>query len=152
VRRLRSKRGLSPLIATVVLISATIVGGMLVYNYFQKSFNSVTARSGALQVSATSEYLSDTSKLVHITLLNTYDQPVKIKSIVAVYQNGSVEEVSIISSSGTSRSASGLSVTIPSGGKYSVVAVVPNDAVAVYVTYTIGNSNTVLQSSPVKIY
>jgi flagellin-like protein len=143
MRRLRSKRALSPLIATVVLISATIVGGMLVYNYFQKSFNSVAAKSGALELTATSEYLNETHKLVHLEIYNTYGDPVQIVDIKGIDSKGNTYNVTVISGNSSGE--------IASGEKYSIIAVVPSSTTAIYVDYRIGNSQTILQSTPVKI-
>ncbi len=144
MRSRAKRRGLSPLIATVVLISATIVGGMLVYNYFQKSFNSLTAGSGALQITASSEYLNETSKLVHLDLYNMYDKPVTLIDVVAVKGDGSTVKVPIVSG-GASTSV------ISSGEKQSLIVIAPNDAVAIYAEYKVEGSNTILQSSPVRI-
>lgn len=139
-----SRRGLSPLIATVVLISATIVGGMLVYNYFQKSFSSVTARSGALEISATAEYLNQSSKLVHLVIYNTYNTPINITKIKGIESSGVSTTVNLIGSES-------IHILIPSGGKYSTILVVPNTTVAIYVNYKIVGSGNILQSNPVSL-
>ena len=140
----RSKRGLSPLIATVVLISATIVGGMLVYNYFQKSFNSVTARSGALEITASVNYLNESYKLVHLVIYNTYNSAVNITNVEGLSTSGSPVHLEVVS-------AEVGKIVIPAGGKYSIILIAPSSTAAVYVEYTISGSNAVLQSNPVSI-
>jgi len=137
------RRGLSPLVATVVLISATIIGGMLVYNYFQKSVNVIASKSGSLQLSVDYSYLNSTHKLVYIEVYNAYADKVILKSVKVIHPDGSVTTAAILENR--------VNQPLAPNTKYSIVAVVPNDVTAVYLTYTIGDSNVELTTSPVRL-
>ncbi|MEB3816801.1 MAG: hypothetical protein LRS46_02510 [Desulfurococcales archaeon] len=131
------RKALSPLVSTIVLISAAIVGGVIVYNYFQNSVHTIAASSGTLEVSANSYYLNATSKLVYIDVFNSYSKEVTIKSVKAVLVNGTIKEVSVTSK------------TIAPGAKASIVVTLPANTKAVYVEYVYNNQN--LESNPVTI-
>ncbi|GAB6147571.1 archaellin/type IV pilin N-terminal domain-containing protein [Stetteria hydrogenophila] len=123
-----SRRGLSSLIATVVLISATIVGGLAVYNYFQKSMDTVAATSATLALSVRSEYLNADTRLVFIEATNLYDVPVNITSVYVVDGNGGHVQV-------PAGSVRGAPVTVEPGAKATIIAAVPSSATAVYLVY-----------------
>jgi len=120
----RARKGLSPLVASVVLISAAILGGVFVYNYFQKSVNTVVGGSGTVQLTADYDYLNATHVIVHIEILNSHQSPVKITDIKGVDATGSIVAIK-----------QGLNVNLEPGGKYSTVAIVPSGVKAVFVTY-----------------
>ena len=134
----RNKRALSPLVASVVLISAAILGGVLVYNYFQKSVTTVVGSSGTLQLSLDYDYLNATHLIVHLEALNSYQEPVTITKIVGVTSTGARIDI-----------ATGLNAQVEPGSKYSTVLVVKSDVKAIYVVYNIGDKT--LESTPVTI-
>ena len=131
------RRALSPLVSTIVLISAAIIGGIIVYTYFQNSVNTIAASSGSLQVSAESLYINSTSKLVHLSIVSTYQKPVTIKSVVLVLDNGS------------STAITPQSTTVAPGSKASLIVTAPADARLVYIKY--GYNNHELETNPVSI-
>ncbi|MEB2835995.1 MAG: hypothetical protein GSR80_001204 [Desulfurococcales archaeon] len=137
MERRSTRRALSPLVSTIVLISAAIIGGIIVYNYFQNSVNTIAASSGSLQVSAESLYINSTSKLVHISVVSTYQKPVTIRSVVLVLDNGSTVAVTP------------QSTTVAPGSKASLVITAPADAKLVYVRYEYNNHK--LETNPVSI-
>ncbi len=139
----RSRRGLSPLIAAVVLISATIVGGMLVYQYFQNTMNKAQTMAEGIAVTASTLPLSSNTTLVHITVMNNYNQPVTIESASGILANASTIAL-------TPASGQKLPVTIPAGGKTTLIFVVNNTVPAAVVVHYEVNGQT-YQSDPVQV-
>ncbi len=137
----RARRGLSPLVATVVLISATILGGMLIYNYFQASVDKMQGLGEKLMVDASTVHLTGNTRLVHIEVLNSYDIDARIDSINGIYSNGTSIQLTTQET---------LPIQVLPGDKASINAVVTNpDIVAVSVTYTIDGKT--LTTEPEKI-
>ena len=135
----RNKRALSPLVASVVLISAAILGGVLVYNYFQKSVTTVVGSSGTLQLSLDYDYLDATRLIVHLEALNSYQEPITITGIMGVKNDGTRVNLT----------TGGLNIQVEPGSKYSTVLVIPSDIKAIYVIYNIEGKT--LESTPVTI-
>ena len=129
----RARRGLSPLIAAVVLISATIVGGMLVYQYFQNTMNKAKNLAESVSVTGDIMPLGDNTSLVTVTVVNNYDVPVKIVGAIAIYPDGSTS---------TLRPANGtqLPATVEPGGKTSLLFTGDGSPRAVSVKYEVEGS------------
>lgn len=133
----RRLRGLSPLVATIVLIAMTVVGGVLVYNYFQRSATNIIATGETLVASANSIYLGNNTLLVHVEVTNAYDRPVSIRGISYVDATGSINRASTVN------------VVVQPGDKATFTVIVPSSAKAIIVDYSIDGN--LLQSSPVKL-
>jgi flagellin-like protein len=138
-----ARRGLSPLIATVVLISATVVGGLLVYNYFQRSMDTVAATSATLALSVRSEYLTGTTKLVYIEATNLHDVPVNVTAVWVVDQNGGHTQLA-------PTDVKGIPAVIEPGAKATIIAKVPSTAASVYLEYQAGGQTLYTQPEPVR--
>jgi hypothetical protein len=136
-RRASRRRALSPLVSSVVLISAAVIGGVIVYNYFQSNINSIAAATGSLQVSADYTYINSTTKMVYLEVLNTYRKPVTLTGVKVVFTNGSIQNVNIEET------------TVDSGSKGSVIVSVPSEARILYLVYTIDGRT--MYSNPIKV-
>jgi flagellin-like protein len=135
------RRGLSPLIATVVLISATIVGGVLIYNYFQESVAQLRQLGENVVVSVNSVFLNETSRMVYIKVTNAFAQPVTITGVKAFKGDGSTSLVGLQAPQ-----------RIEPGGVASLTIVLDETAartVAVSVVYQVDGET--LESEPVKL-
>ena len=140
--RQAARRGLSPLIAAVVLISATIVGGMLVYQYFQNTMHRAQAMSEGIAVTANAIPLSGNTSLVSVTVLNNYDTPIQVTGAIAVYPDGTTRQLQ--PANGTS-----LPVAIPAGAKTSLLFTSTGTPAAVTIKYSVnGQAHT---SEPARI-
>ena len=143
MRRLRTRKGLSPLVATVVLISATILGGMLIYNYFQDSVGRMKGLSEGIIVDASAVQLSSTTSLAHVELLNNYDTQVTIIAVKGITQNGSSVNLT---------TQEPLPIDVAPGDKASINALIINpDIVAVSIVYrTIDGKTLTTQPEPIR--
>ncbi len=138
VKRMRvRRRALSPLVSSVVLISAAIIGGVIVYNYFQSNINSIAAATGSIQISADYTYLNSTTKVVYLEVLNTYKKPITISSIKVVLDNGTTITIDIQDQ------------IVDSGSKGSLIVNVPASGKLVYLVYQLGEKT--MYSSPIQI-
>lgn len=88
-----TNKGLSPLLATAILISATVAGGALLYQYFTKSF-SVYTSTGSIEIEASSFYISGDRFLVYYRVISRSDQPCNISRIYFL-PHGSVPQISL---------------------------------------------------------
>ena len=87
------RKGLSPLLATAILISATIAGGAILYQYFNKSLSMYTAGS-SLEVTVSASYLSNDKYLVYYSIASRGDQPVNLSHIYFL-PSGSLPQISL---------------------------------------------------------
>ncbi len=125
--RARARKGLSPLVATVVLISATILGGMLIYNYFQESVDKMQGLSEGLIIDVSQARLSQTTRLVHLEVLNNHDVQVEVTAVNGIYPNGTTIQL---------QTQETLPLQVAPGGKASINAVVTDPSiVAVSISY-----------------
>jgi len=121
------KRAISPLIATIILISICVAGGLLIYNVFFSSASTLTAKG---QVSVESmDLVKDTAGNVvfSITVKNTGNKPATAINVKLAAE----EEKNILSEAGMSSLEPGQSVSYVKTGLSS------ND-------YTAGNSYNVV--------
>jgi len=94
VARARARRGLSPLVATVLLISATVIGGMIVYQYFQNSVAKAQGMGGGLLVTASATIINDNLTLVKVSIVNGENDVVVINASNVIFydENGNILE------------------------------------------------------------
>ncbi len=133
---MKRKKGISPLVSTMILITAAVIGGMLVFNYFQGSVNQIAASSQAVTVDAKSIY-TDNGKVVYIAVTNIYNKRLQLDKIV------------FLDSNGNNISSQAINTSLEPGGKYTYVGKVPAHAQLVLVEYHAGTA--VMKSPPVKI-
>lgn len=134
----RARRGVSPLIATVILIGITVIGGALVYAYFNKSVDTMAALGEDVFVWATAVDLGATGKLVYIEIINNHEQDAVVTGIIAVDQAGTETPIALTNP-----------LTVAPGGKASIAELVPANTEVVIVEYTVNGST--LLSEPITI-
>jgi flagellin-like protein len=123
MRALRGKRAVSPLIATIILIAITVVGGLLIYSLFYSTSGILSAKAQVAVEAA--DLVVDTEGTVKFSIVikNTGNKPVTELNFTL---NGEDE----------------VSITLPSGGLQ------PGQSVSASLdpkgSYTIGNSYIVL--------
>ena len=136
--RARSRKGLSPLVAAVLLISATVVGGMLVYNYFQTTMDKLATSTEALQVNVRSTPISG-GKLVYIEISSLLDNQARINQIVFLDESGAAIPNSTVD----------INKTVDPNEKITLIEQAPLDASYLYITYTVNGDSMV--SEPIQI-
>jgi len=90
-RMLHGKRGISPLIATVILIGICVAGGLLIYNVFFSTAGVVTQR-GQVEVETVDLIKSSVETTFSITIKNTGNKPVKILQVTLEDDEGEVDD------------------------------------------------------------
>ncbi|MEN2999661.1 MAG: archaellin/type IV pilin N-terminal domain-containing protein [Acidilobaceae archaeon] len=122
------RKGLSPLVATLVLIAFTVIGGMLVYEYFTTTSENVMSSGDQLIIAATRSPLNSTRALVQLDVVNGYRTNVTIRSVSYLDRNGNTQSVlAVIGERGE--------VNLPSGSKYSFAVIVPANAKVLVIEY-----------------
>ncbi len=128
--RIGARKGLSPLVAAVVLISATIVGGMLVYQYFQNSIQKAQALANGVTIAADALPLNSNTTLVYVTVTNNYDKPVQVTGAIGILADGTSEKLQPVN--GTS-----LPVTVAPGDKTTITFTATSGVKAVSIQYSV---------------
>jgi len=134
----RARRGLSPLIAAIILIGITLVGGAMVYAYFNKSMDTVAALGEGLFVKATSADLGAAGKLVHIEAINNYGEAVDVTALIAIDEAGNQNRIQLQTT-----------ITINPGDRATITEIVPANTKVVIVEYQV-NGQTLL-SDPIEV-
>ncbi len=102
---MRKRRALSPLVATGILISIAVVGGLVLYNYFYKTMGGV---SNVNTVAFTAKaVVIGSGSIVHYQVWNTGSNDVTLLSIEIHASNGTTVTLPI------------QGVTVPAGESYS---------------------------------
>ncbi len=140
--RIKTRKGLSPLVATVVLISATIIGGMLVYQYFQNSVTKAQNMAEGVTITASSIQLDNGKTLISITISNGYDTRIQVTGAKAILPDGSIS--SLQPTNDTT-----LPITILPGDKNTLLFVSDNEPQAVTIEYEANGQS--YQSEPISI-
>ncbi len=136
------RRGLSPLVATVLLISATVLGGVLVYQYFQNSFTHAKGLSQDLMIAPNAIVLNSNTTLVKVSISNQYDDVVTVLNATLLDSTGNTV-------TGTLLKGSTLPAQVSPGEKITIMIKTSTKPAAVFVTYEVGGQ--VYQSEPVQI-
>jgi len=136
------RRGLSPLVATVLLISATVLGGVLVYQYFQNSFTHAKGLSQDLMIAPNAIVLNSNTTLVKVSISNQYDDVVTVLNVTLLDSAGNTV-------TGTLLKGSSLPAQVSPGEKITIMIKTSTKPAAVFVTYEVGGQ--VYQSEPVQI-
>jgi len=131
------KRGLSPLVSTMILISAAIIGGMFVYNYFQTSVNKITATSQSLTVDVKT-IPTNNGSLIYLSVTNVGKDTVQLEKAVFLDSNGT-----------KLASQPDLNAQLRPGGKNTFILNAPTNASFVYLVYKDGK--TELQTDPIQL-
>jgi hypothetical protein len=109
-RRPRSSVGISALVATIILIALTVLGGVLIWGYFQRTAGGLMAAGEKLDVQAV-PHVAGTWKLVDMKMTNLHSVPVTLNSINVIYplRDGTPTKASVWPSA----SAAGATITPP---------------------------------------
>ncbi len=131
------KRGLSPLVSTMILISAAIVGGMFVYNYFQTSVNKIMATSQSLTVNVKT-IPTDNGSLVYLSVTNVGKDAVQLEKAVFLGSNGT-----------KLAPQPDINTQLRPGGKNTFIISAPTGSSFIYLVYKDGE--TELQTDPIQL-
>jgi archaeal flagellin N-terminal-like domain len=93
------RRGLSPLVATIVLIAFTVLGGIIVYEFFVKTAESAMASGEMLIATATKSYFDNTRVLVQVDMVNGYRTNITITDIRYVTPAAGTATATLVSGS-----------------------------------------------------
>jgi archaellum component FlaF (FlaF/FlaG flagellin family) len=85
-RRSRSKAGISALVATIILIALTVLGGVLIWAYFQRTAGGLMAAGERLDIQAVPQ-VAGTWKIVDVKMTNLHSVPVRIDAVNVIYPN-----------------------------------------------------------------
>lgn len=105
----RQRRSLSNIIGAVILIAATIVGGLMVYSYFQRSMSAFMSMGSGVTVEA-SATPTGSGTLLYVKIINNEPVQISVEKVVVVLSNGSQEYVYI---EGSPSSGYSLSTSTP---------------------------------------
>jgi len=137
-----ARKGLSPLVATVLLISATVIGGMLVYQYFQSSVDKVQGLGGGVLLTAQATVLDDDTTLVKVTVVNAEDVTITLLDVQLLDATGA--EIDAQPTAGTT-----LPTTLEPGEKVTLVFITNQPPKAALVQYEANGE--VYVSDPVEV-
>ena len=129
------RRGLSPLVATIVLIAFTVLGGIIVYEFFMKTAESAMASGEMLIATATKSYFNDTRALVQVDIVNGYRTNITITEIKYVTPAAGTETATLVSEN--------VNVNLMPGAKHTVIILIPSNAKAIIISYKVRNQNLV---------
>jgi hypothetical protein len=109
-RRSRRSAGISALVATVILIALTVLGGVLIWAYFQRTTGGLIAAGEKLDVQAVPQ-VAGTWKIVDMKMTNLHSVPVTLNSINVIYplRDGTPTKASVWPTG----SAAGAAITPP---------------------------------------
>ena len=128
------RRSLSNLVGAVILIAATIVGGVLVYTYFQRSVNTFIGMGSTVSVVATEEPVNATYSIVYVKIVNDEQSSINVLSVTLVNSTG--------------KYTFSVNRTVQPGSEISLVQVVPGDYSSCYVAYQMGGQTFYTQPTP----
>ncbi|MEB3787555.1 MAG: hypothetical protein GSR78_02230 [Desulfurococcales archaeon] len=123
-----TRKGLSPLVATVILISVTVLGGLMIYTYFQDSVDTMQGLSERLITTVT---LVDagTTRLAHIEAVNGYKGDITITGVLGIYPNGTQVRLPVVDPA-TGNTTTALNIALQPGEKTSLTAVISDPGIA----------------------
>jgi len=130
--RILGRKSLSNIIGAVILIAATIVGGLMVYSYFQRSMGAFMNMGNGVTVTASATPIGNGGELVYIKVVNNEPQSITLKEVVFVLSNGTSEDAYI---------ESGTTPPVPLGPSGQLVAVGTtnlSNIQDVYIVYEMG--------------
>jgi len=116
------RKGISPLIATIILIGICVAGGLLIYNIFFSTTGTITQR-GQVEVVTVDLVKSSGGTTFTITIKNTGNKPVTELNVTLEGQDGPFEIIKTGDnplSPGQTKSYQQSDLTIDSDGDYVV--------------------------------
>ncbi len=116
------------------MIAATIVGGIFVYTYFQRSVNTFISMGSTVSVVGSEEPVNATYSIVYIKVVNDEQTPINLVSVTLVNSTG--------------KYSFAVNQTVQPGSQVSIVKVVPGDYSNCYVTYLEGGQTYYTEPTP----
>jgi hypothetical protein len=109
-RRSRRSVGISALVATIILIALTVLGGALIWAYFQRTAGGLVAAGEKLEVHAIPQ-VAGAWKIVDMKMTNLHSTPVTLNAINVIYplRDGTPNKLSVWPGA----SAAGAPITAP---------------------------------------
>jgi flagellin-like protein len=126
--RARGRRSLSNLVGAVILIAATIVGGLFVYSYFQRSIGAFMSLGSTVSVVGTDEPINSTSSILYLKIVNNEQTAIQVTGIFLVNSTGKYN-INLTQP-----------LVIQPSSEASMVRVVPGTYSEVYVAYNAGGA------------
>ncbi len=142
------RRGLSNLISTIILISATLIGGVLVYSYFQKTMTTMESMGQNIYIMANSQLINNNFQIIYIKITNNMQSQIKIIGIYGIYQNGTQENLTLTSNN---INPDILNKYINPGETVSFVIYTSSNVQSVFIQYNDTQSNVIMSSQPVNL-
>ncbi|WP_048816826.1 archaellin/type IV pilin N-terminal domain-containing protein [Caldisphaera lagunensis] len=142
------RKALSNLIGTIILISATLIGGVLVYNYFQKSMTTMENMGQNVFIMANSQIINSNSQIIYIKITNNMQGQIKIIGIYGIYQNGTQENLTLTSNN---INPDIINKYINSGETVSFVIYASSNIQSIFLQYNDTQSNVIMSSQPVNL-
>jgi len=126
--RARGRRSLSNLVGAVILIAATVVGGLFVYSYFQRSVGAFMSLGSTVSVVGTDEPINSTSSILYLKIVNNEQTSIQVTGIFLVNSTGRYN-INLTQP-----------LVIQPGSEASMVRMVPGAYSEVYVAYNVGGA------------
>ena len=126
--RARGRRSLSNLVGAVILIAATVVGGLFVYSYFQRSVGTFMSLGSTVSVVGTDEPINSTSSILYLKIVNNEQTSIQVTGIFLVNSTGRYN-INLTQP-----------LVIQPGSEASMVRIVPGAYSEVYVAYNVGGA------------
>ncbi len=104
-------RGLSPIVSTLVLLVAAVIGGVIAYNYFMKTVGSITNKPTLVVENAEIVQSSSSQSYIALTITNLSPTSFRIDGIT-IYCGNTVKKFNY-----------GTNMTIEAGGRWIPAAV-----------------------------
>ena len=84
------RRSISNIIGAIILVAITIVGGLMVYNYFSKSMTSFMSLGSSVIVTASETSTSTNESIIYIKVTNNEGSTINVTAIYLIGPNGNV--------------------------------------------------------------
>jgi len=124
----RGRKSLSNLVGAVILIAATVVGGLFVYSYFQRSVGAFMSLGSTVSVVGTDEPINSTSSILYLKIVNNEQTSIQVTGIF------------LVNSTGKYNINLAQPLVIQPGSEASMVRVVPGTYSEVYVAYNVSGA------------
>ena len=85
-------KGVSGIVATAILLSITIAGGVLLYVYVSRYLSNVTSSS---EIAITNAYYISASQQLYVTIKNVGMSATNISGFTIILMNGTSSEISL---------------------------------------------------------
>ena len=85
-----SRRSISNIIGAIILVAITIVGGLMVYNYFSKSMTSFMSLGSSVMVTASETPTATNESIIYIKITNNEGSTINITAIYLIEPGGGI--------------------------------------------------------------